>query len=265
MSNFADIPEGQQKTFKATEYVQLPTGVPIRLRILDKKALRQIKHYIPSARASVICAGEECPICQSNNRLMRENPGVNPREIKGFIPRQNRFLVNVLNRTVVKVSPSGKVIYPTGGQFPAVDPETGEPLVNIQAKALNKVQVLDRGPELYEQLNVLNAQITDETGNPLGLWTFNIGVTSTGVGRKTKTTVIPFANENDVVNVPEEDKYVLSTLGLILTAGEIETVLKGVSIKDIYAARRSTKENTGEEALVQLSEDVSNKVKDLFA
>lgn len=265
MSTFADIPEntGESK-FKSTEYVKIQAGFALRLRVLDKRATHQVRHYIPTSKISILCLGdEECPICKKNSALMRENPKAAPREIKGFIARQNRFLVNVLNRTMAKVTLSGKVVYPIGGQFPGVDTETGEDLSRIEPKPLNRIEVLDKGPELYQQLNMANDQVTDATGNPIGLWNFNIGITATGVGRKMKTAIVSYPNENDKVEVKEEDKYVLSTLGIQLTPSEIEKVLTGVSLRDIFAARRADDGGVEVEA-VAVSADVQSKINTLF-
>ena len=131
--SFADIPEEGGREFKPNQFVKITAGVPLRLRILDKKALHTEKHFLPNQKVSVLCLGDDvCPICINNQKLMRANPDVSPRQLKGLIFRQNRYLVNVLNRTLVKRTPSGNVIFSSGGQFPSHDPDTGELLVDIQ-------------------------------------------------------------------------------------------------------------------------------------
>ncbi len=261
---FAEIPEFES-SFKPTEYVKLISGVPLTIRVLDKKAVHLEKHYIPASKISVLCLGEDiCPICQNNQKLMRENPDVSPRQIRGFLARQNRYMVNVLNRTVVKVAPSGNITYPIQGQFPANDPQTGELLVNIEAKPLNKVQVLERGPTLFSQLNAINDAVVDpETGNPIGLWNYDIVITATGSGRKMTTNVIPYPNKNDEVNVPDEEKFALETLGIRLSPEEMLKALQGVSLRDIFEARRAM-DDTLAAAETAVSEDVQRKLDELF-
>jgi hypothetical protein len=265
MSSFVNIPESNEKEYKATEYVKLTSGVPVRMRILDEKAYHTTKHFIPNQKVSVLCLGDEhCPICQTNARLFKENPELSPRQIKGIIPRQNRYMVNVLNRTMVKTTSVGTIVYPVHGQFPTNDPDTGELLVNISATPLNRVQVLERGPTLFSQLNVINDSVTDENGNPKGIWTFDIVITSSGTGRKTTTNVIPYPDQNDVIPGTKEEldekKYVLSSLGLQVTANEMRQLLNGVSLKDVFASRKASNESelTSDEG--EISEDVVDKV-----
>jgi len=246
--SFAEIPEGGNKSnFKSTDFVKIVPGIPVRLRILDKKAVHQVRHYLQIQKLSLLCLGDErCPICQNNSNLMKENPTEDAFRIKGFIPRQNRYLVNVLNRTIVKIAPSGSVVYPTSGQFPTVDPSTGEPLANIEAAPLNKVQVLDRGPDLFSQFNMVNEQVVDEMGKPIGIWNFDISIMATGAGKKMKTNVQALSQINDVVEVADEDKYVLETMGILLEPDEMSKILKGIPLKDIFAARRSDDEVASE-------------------
>ena len=263
--SFAEIPEFES-SFKSTEYVKLVSGVPQQFRILSETAHHVEKHFIPVSKISVLCLGEEtCPICQNNAKLKQEHEDVSPRQIRGYLPRQNRYMVNVLNRTTVKVSPSGNVTFPTQGQFPTNDPQTGELLVNIEAKPLDKVQVLERGPTLFAQLNAINDTVADpETGNPLGLWTYDVVITASGSGRKMTTNVIPYPNMNDEVNLPEEDIFILETLGIQLSPEEMTLAVRGVSLRDIFEARRATDESlVGSDPQV-ISDDVQEKIETLF-
>jgi len=266
---FADVPEdfgGEGKSqFKAVDYVKIIPGVTLKLRVLDKYAHQVYKHYIPSQKLSILCLGDEiCPICINNRKLIMENPDVYPTQIKGFISRQTRFMVNVLNRTMAKQTSSGKYIFPVKGQFPSNDPDSGELLVNMEATPLNKVQVLERGSTLFSQLNTTNDSITDETGNPIGLWNYNIGVSASGSGRKMVTTVVAYAHENDVVQVPAEELHALETLGVRLSPNEIEKALRGVSLRDLYAERRAQDEvAVGAESAV-ISNEVQESVSSIF-
>jgi hypothetical protein len=263
--SFAEIPEFES-TFKPTEYVKLISGVPIQLRVLDEIACHVEKHFLPTTKISVLCLGEEtCPICEQNQDLIKQNEDVSPRQIRGFLPRQNRYMVNVLNRTVVKVSPSGNVVYPVQGQFPTNDPQTGELLVNIESKPLDKVQVLERGPTLFAQLNAINDTVVDpETGNPIGLWKYDIVIAASGSGRKMTTNVIPYPNMDDEVSIPDEEKYALETLGIQLSPEEMMQAVRGVSLRDIFEARRATDNALVSADAQVISEDVQGKIETLF-
>lgn len=264
--SFADIPENGGKEFKPNQFVKIEPGVPLRLRILDKKALHTEKHFIPNQKVSVLCLGDDvCPICVQNEKLIKANPELSPRQIKGLIFRQNRYLVNVLNRTLVKRTPSGNVIFSKGGNFPSHDPDTGELLVDIQPEPLDRVEILERGPTLFSQLNAIMSQVTDEAGNPRSLTEYDIVVMATGHGRKMTTNVIPYPNNDDPIEVPQEDLYALETIGIRLSPDEITKLLRGVSLRDIFEQRRESEEADillEEEATV--SDDVKASIDTLF-
>ncbi len=263
--SFAEIPEFES-SFKPTQYTKLISGVPQQFRVLSEKAHHVEKHFLPTTKISVLCLGEEtCPICENNAQMIKDNPEVSPRQIRGFLPRQNRYSVNVFNRTMVKTSPSGNVTYPTQGQFPANDPHTGELLVNIEAKPLNRVEVLERGPTLFAQLNSINDTVIDtETGNPVGLWKYDVVITASGSGRKMTTNVIPYPNMNDEIDLPEEELFVLETLGIQLSPEEMMKAVRGVSLRDIFEARRATDDTLTTSDAQVISDDVQEKIETLF-
>jgi hypothetical protein len=264
--SFADIPEDGGREFKANQFVKIEAGIPLRLRVLDKKALHTEKHFLPNQKVSVLCLGDDvCPICINNQKLIRANPDSSPRQIKGLIFRQNRYLVNVLNRTLVKRTPSGNVIFSKGGQFPTHDPDTGELLVDIQPEPLNRVEILERGPTLFSQLNAIMSQVTDEAGNSRPLTAYDIVVMATGHGRKMTTNVIPYPNNDDEVVVPDEDKYALETIGIRLSPEEITKLVGGTSLRDIFEMRRDEEElDIVAEEEAKVGEDVKASIDSLF-
>ena len=261
---FANIPDRSDE-FKRFNYTKIYTGCQLRLRILDQHAVQTFRHYIPSAKMSIICLGvERCPICQNNLKLVAENPKLNARQIRGYIPRQNRYMVNVLNRTMVKKTSKGNIIYAIHNQFSPQDPETGELLTEIEPEPLNEVQVLERGPRLFEQFNQINETVIDnETGNPIGLWKYDIVITSTGSGRKMITNVTPYPDSNDVVDIPVEEKAILESLGVLLEPDEIVQLLRGISLRDIYQARQGA-DNAADAVLEEANETVVKQVDKIF-
>ena len=263
--SFADIQDTPSE-YRSTEYVKISSGVPLRLRVLDKRAIHLVKHFIPSQKVSIICLGDEtCPICQNNQRLSKESPKLTPRQIRGYISRQNRYMVNVLNRTMVKETLSGNVTYAVSGQFPTHDANTGESLLEVEAKPLNRVQVLERGPTLFSQLNAIHDAVLDETGNPLGLTVYDITIMASGSGRKMATNVIPHPDQNDVVEIPDEEKFALESLGIQLSPSEITDLIKGVSLRDIFESRRASEEiSILKDAEGQVGEGVQKSIDALF-
>lgn len=257
---FADIPENEYKDFEPIRWVKIEPNIPVRLRVLDHKAYHAVKHYLPQQKISILCLGEEvCPICINNQKLVDANPEMKHNQIKGILARQNRYLVNVLNRTLVKRNGLGEVIYPQAdGQFPKYDANTGEDVSKIEPEPLDQVEVLERGPTLFSQLNVIHESVRDpKTQEPLGIWNYDIQVSATGSGRKMVTTVVPLAQFNEPVEVDAESMYVLETVPIQLAPDEIHELLKGTSLSDIFAARRAEDEEavTAEEARLSGLED----------
>lgn len=253
--SFAEIPERQEfGEFKPTHFLKVIPNVPIRIRILDDSAYRVYKHFIPRQRVSILCLGEDtCPVCIQNKKLVADNPNVPYSRIQGFITRQNRYLVNVYNRTEVKVAPSGDIVYPQmNGQFP---PQHGnEDLTKIEAKPLNRVEVLERGVTLFSQFNAINESIVDqETGKPLGLQTFDLVLTAQGKDRNMTITVIPTTHFNDEIIVDPEDLYPLEAVPLQLAPDEVWKLLSGHELRDILEARST-------EGLAQTEDEVGGEL-----
>lgn len=266
--SFAAIPEfNESTTFKRTPFVKIVPNVAYRFRILDTNAHMMEKHYIPSKRISINCNGaDQCPICQRNYQLAKDNSGKKVADIPGYLKRQTRYAVNVLNRTVVKIMPDGTALYPVNNTFPSV--HNGVATGEIVEQPLNRVEVLERGIKLFKNLNTINDRITDNTGNPLGIHTFDIELMATGAGRTMEITVIPQTHLNDEVKADESDKVDLESLGIVLEFDEIVKLLEGVSLSDIFSARAKPSpvvEEMSENAVGAASENVSTAVADLFS
>lgn len=260
---FAHIPEKKEFTdFKRVQYLKIIPNVTIRVRILDKAAHLTFKHYLPKQNLSVVCLGDECPICITNKKLINENQGVPTNQIKGYLPRSARHSVNVLNRTLVKVTSEGEVVYPDiYGKYPATS-ASGEKLEKIQANPLNRVEVLERGNQLFQQLNAYNLNIVDEDNQPVGIWNYDIVISATGSGREMVTNVIPQPQKNDPVEVDDADKYDLANISMMLTADEIWKLLSGVSLSDILSGRKPDK--VEDEVTNALEHSVEDSIDDLF-
>ena len=131
---FADFPERRDRTadFNRPVFLRMREGYQLIVRILDSHAEKVLKHWINSSKTSVLCLGDECPICQQNETIRRENPKTF-QKIKGYIPVQRRWMVNILDRTpVIKDEETGEEYYAVKGKFPTVTRDGERSLVNVQ-------------------------------------------------------------------------------------------------------------------------------------
>jgi len=265
---FADIPvyDDTKREFKPTKFLKIIPGYPVRIRILSESAYRVSKHYLPKQRVSLVCLEDECPICENNKILANANPDTPYNEVSGIIGRQNRYLVNVLNRTKVKISATGKVVYAgSDGKFPVQHPESGEDLSTIKSTALNTVEVLERGSTLFGQLNGIHDTIRNEEGERIGLTNYDIILTATGKGRQMTVSAVAQPQLNDVVEVKEEEIYNLEKVPMKMSAGEIVKLLNGISLQDIFEARKVSKDTKELEIVASdVAEDVEDSIERLF-
>jgi hypothetical protein len=260
---FADIPvyDETKGDFKKVKFLKIIPGYPVRVRVLNKSAYRVSKHYLPKQKISIVCLEENCPICANNKKLALQNKDMNYSDIPGIINRQNRFLVNVLNRTKVKTTSTEHVVYAgADGKFPSQHPETGEDLTQIKATSQNTIEVLERGSTLFGQLNGIYDTIRDEEGNKIGLTNFDIILTASGKGRQMTVSAVAQPQFNDEVKLLDTDLYDLTKVPMKLSEDELIQVLNGVSLQDIFEARKSTPKEESE--LEGIAEDVSLEVED---
>jgi hypothetical protein len=237
---FADV-ELTQGTFKKTQYIELPQGTTI-IRILDANALKKETHFVNNA--SFECLGDECPVCQNNHKIIQDNPETF-RTIKGYHPRQRRYLINVLDKTPVKVCPScGHANKKNGREFSPVCVKCQTVITTVPIAPLNQVRVLAKGVELFAKFNALEENVTDNEGTPLPLNSYDINLFVQGMGKDVKIDPIPMSNNNEPVEVDPESLYELDKLVIKLTPVEINNLLRGVSMKDIFNARKSSTPDT---------------------
>jgi len=241
-------------TFKKVEFLSLPIG-QTTIRVLSKRdeVFHTDSHYVKGV--SIKCLGEDCPICENNRRIIVENPE-SFRSIQGYSPKSYRFAVNVLDKSPVKICPScGAEVKKIQNSFPAVCPDCNRPIVSVQETVLNKVKVLSKGKTLAEQLNAINDSILDQNGTPIGINNYDIVLLVSGSGREQTITPIPLPDKNDVTSVPSENLFDLSKSVVTLTVDEIMDLQKGISLRDIFAARRAS----------NISENLTDEVKDVSA
>ncbi len=248
--------------FKKTEFIDLPQG-QTTIRLLSKSFYEFFNHYINGAY--VKCLDEDCPICASNAKLIMENPQ-NFRDIKGYSPRNHRYAVNVLDKTPVKICPKCKSEYKKiGNTFTSTCSKCDTILINEPEQILNKVKVLSKGPTLTEQLKALQQTVLNTNKEPLGITNFDIVLYVTGTGKATIITPIPLSNETALVEVKTEDLFDLEKSTLVLTVDEVKDVMRGVSLKDIFASRKATKDvNYMKVEQASTSSEVTQNVMDIL-
>lgn len=236
--SFTPIPENKS-TFstRKTEYLALVPGNTV-IRILDPDYFSVETHFIN--RTSVECLGDECPICKNNRKIILENPETF-RDISGYSPRSRRYFVNVYDKTPAKVCPQcGAEIK----QDIPTCPSCNTIITAVERKPLDKVKVLAKGKQLFEQLIALEQVIVDETGTPRGLTNFDITLVTAGAGKTATCTPIFTGNVGAPVFVEKPDLFDLHNAVIKLSEDELHDFQSGVSLKDIFAARRLGKETS---------------------
>lgn len=231
--------EGSKKsTYRKKEFLKLTPGNHIIRLIPDKQGFYiTYTHWIRGA--NIECLGEdECPICTNNRRIIAENPQ-NFRNSKGYSRKRQVFYVNVLDKTKAKVCTNcGSVNKAIAGTFPSVCHDCDNVIANVEPKRLNKICILNRGKELYTNLKSINNSILDEeTGEKVGVENYDLMIM---VPPETKRPVAQgLPHKSDPVEYEKELLFNVDEAPLQLEADEIKSYLNGVSLSDIFSARRA--------------------------
>jgi hypothetical protein len=238
--------------FKKTQFVDM-NGTSI-VRVLTKNRLEIETHYIN--RATVQCLGEDCPVCANNKAIIMQFPETFREEAK-YSPRRIVKLVNVLDKTLVRVCPKCSTEIPTlKGAAPATC-KCGEILTGDAVSSM-KVKVLSRGVALFDQLDAINNAILDVSGEPVGLTGYDITFVVSGTGKN--KVITPIAGQiSEAPVVDEKELYDLESVTMKLTATEMVDLQRGVSLKDIFSARKAN-EKLSTLADSVISEDIMKEV-----
>jgi len=247
-------------TYKKTKFVDMNHNATIRVLTADR--LEIDTHFIN--RATVLCLGDDCPVCSNNKALImtfpetfREEPKYSPRRIVKF--------VNVLDKTPVRVCPKCELEHPTFKGQPAITCKCGEILAGDPAPSM-KVKVLTSGTALFDRLDAINNAILDAEGERIGLTGYDLTLIISGTGKN--KIVTPMAGQvSEMPLYNPEDLYDLETVTLKLTVVEMMDLQRGVSLKDIFAARKaSEKVATMSETVLpkELMDNVNADVEALF-
>lgn len=220
--------------FKKTEFVDLNGTSTVRILTNDRMVIET--HFIN--KATVRCLEEDCPICASNKMLIMQYPE-SFREEARYSPRRTVKLVNVLDKTLVrKCSECGTDNKGTGTG--AVTCYKCSSIVTSEPTPSNKVKVLSRGVTLFDQLDAINNAIQDTKGEPLGLTAYDITFVVSGTGKNKVITPIAGQPSPLTVEVNKEDLFDLDKVTIKLTATELVDLQRGVSLRDIFSARKAS-------------------------
>jgi hypothetical protein len=241
------------------------------IRILSEPVVF-FTHFINNA--TVKCLEDDCPICQVNRQMIQEHPE-DYKKYTGFNPWRKMYFVNILDRTVVKTCEKcGYENKSINGQFMPTCVKCQTFITNTKEESSNKVKIWGFGTEIKDQLVVFDTTILDSKKNPLGLKNFDIQlfVNKTGERKQDKKVIpLPMVANNDVVEVDKESLFDLTRAVITLTISELQSLQKGISIRDIFTARNAVSAESSSEGYKQLglaateaNETVKNAVEDLF-
>jgi hypothetical protein len=261
--------ENDKSAFKRTErFIQTP-GQHI-IRALDTQATEIDVHIVKRAKFYTIkCLGAECPICETNKKIFVERKD-EFRKDPNYIPRSRRHFFNVLDRTPVKVCSNpecqAEVKAEDMKNFPSACPMCKSMIVGAEPTISNKVKIFEVSEEVAHGIDLLERSELDEAGNPIGWNNYDMMV----LKQREKSPVFKvLSKNNDVVSVPADALFDVKESVISLTPDEIKDVLRGVTIKDIYAARKAESgmvasnesvQQIAEATLADIKEDLANNL-----
>lgn len=248
----------KERVAKRNEYIELGPGAHT-IRILESRAKKFKVHYLN--RAYVRCLDDECPVCINNKKLIAQFP-IDFRKQPGYSAYTERFYVNVLDKTKTKVCKN------CSKEFKNLSTVFCDVCNTIlqEAHPLNKVKILAKGKTLFEHLQTINSSILDAEGNPIGINNYDIALIVSGTGRDATYTPIPNPAGNEPVDLATLELFDVSNAVLDLSPEEMLELQAGVSVRDIFAARRSKEnsiiaEQVPDELVKQVNEDISKLFK----
>jgi hypothetical protein len=264
-----DIRDYSQSAFKKTKFYNWTPGQH-RFRILEDEAPLIQSYWF--GRGFIQANGSDDPQATLNRRIKLEEPE-GFRNNKNWRPIQDRYYLNVLDMTPVKICPNCEVeVKATNGTFPALCPACSVGVINdTEVKPLNEVRVLTGGKTLFEQIPSTEAKYTDEDGEPIPITSYDCVMHVVGTGSQRNAVVLADVGEDEQpkvheVEVPPEELFDLHSIVPKLTDDEMEKLISGVSLRDIFAGRKADGEDDdGEEKPKADPEEVKKKVDELFA
>ena len=254
------------KSFKKTKFFVWTPGQH-RFRVLDDNAPLVQCYWF--GRGFIQANGFDDPQSTLNRRIKLENPD-NFKTVKGYRQIQDRYYMNVLDLTPTKICPNCEAdVKAVNGTFPATCPAcTVGVVANLEAKPLNEVRVLTGGKTLFEQFPTTENKFLDENDEPIDIRTYDCIMHVVGVGSTRSSVIIADTDENEKpkqydTEVPPEDLFNVYSIVPQVTDEEMEELIRGVSLGDIFSARKEG-ESVSTDAPKADPEKVKAKVDDIF-
>jgi hypothetical protein len=282
-------------------FLKLTPGQHI-IRFLHPIEDTTLKHTHWIKMTSIECPDPDtCPVCAINKEILLEVGGdfKEAKKVKGFNPWTKRYYANILDLTPVKISPDCEKEFEnkrdSAGRWPIVCEDCGASLAGVEPQFSHKVKILAGGITLFNALDAINESVTvpddtiteDQTllddeiavpmngGVPVGLDKFDIVLMVQGTGRERQVTPVPQPHRIAVHDLEEMglELYDLDRAIVKLDSEEVKELLRGVALKDIFAARNAEEgseqvSQPSNEQLVENVAEVENEVtdalKDLF-
>jgi len=286
-------------------FLKLTPGQHI-IRFLHPIEGTMLKHTHWIKGTSIECPDPDtCPVCLINKEILLEVGGdfKEAKKVKGFRPWTRRYYANVLDLTPVKVSPDCEKSFEnkrdSAGRWPIVCEDCGASLAGVEPQLSNTIKILAGGVTIFNALDAINESVTvpdpdiaDEVsllegeeiedfgahlsgGIPVGLENFDIVLMVQGTGRERQVTPVPQPHRDTVYNLEEMElePYDLERAIVKLDSEEVKELLRGVALKDIFAARNAEEgseqiDQTPNEQVVEnvaeVEDEVTNALKDLF-
>lgn len=242
---FAESPtKSYSDTRKRTSnaYVKFSADQKVVLRVLNPQAKLVWKHWIPEANGgkgmmancpNITAQTRVCPICAEVFALPKDSEERRSRSAK------KRWIVNVLDRTPYTVC--GSCNETVSGKKCT---NCGADLKKNDFTPLNKVKLLEGGPQLFEQGLSAIAKLQEDDYDGADITEYDINFITQGTGRDRKinpSPTPPLALQESALLDPESgEKQELFDLDLLAeptSIEEIELMLQGATMEQLNAVR----------------------------
>lgn len=215
-------------------YLRLQPGEKT-IRILDEEETPFWRYWMqvsigPGQKAGrPVITGRGSPIDRYMASLEEGDPNL--------AKKQQRMLLNVLDRTWVKKNSKGQAVYADESyEYPKTDPGTGEDLTRIEPEPHNKVLILEFGPQLMQDFMLLDKRTRsrEDPRKLLNIWEFDVKIITRGKGRDTVHKA--FADDDksplsqDLLALPRHD---LVSMTLPLPNEACQRILDGEAFQEV--------------------------------
>lgn len=254
------VTQSEQKKFEKPVFMNFEYGQH-RVRLLGET--RGVWTHFLRGRATIECLGADCPICQQNKLLRAQAEGT--KAVAGVIPSSYRVYVNALDRTPVKVCPNCQTENKKtlAGVYAPQCKSCATFITDVEPVPSEKVKILNLSNTNAQKLVYIQSSNRDENDNPIGLENYDVLFMVMQAGDRKDISPSGDFSANDKVEVPEDALFDLDNVVISLEPDEIGSLLSGVQLKDIFAARK-TSEGVLDEISSDISEEISEKLDKLF-